>query len=101
MKGKKMLKRVDYVFDNSVVFIVNACDDEEALRQVRQIHHDMRELEYYEEEELEDVDNLEYYEVNDIEGWDIMYELKRVLDYAVENSADVTMVDDVIVMQRY
>ena len=94
-----MLKKVTYIYDYTAVFIVDAYDDGDALRQVAEVHHGMHDSEYYDEDEFDIVDDLENYDVVDIEGSDPLYEIKQIIDYAVENSADVTMMDNVIAIQ--
>lgn len=94
-----MLKRVNYVVDDTASFIVDADDDDYAINKAIDLHEEIRD--YYEEEELEEVKNPDNYEVVDIDGIDMMYELKNVIEYAMENSVDITLKDNVLALQCY
>lgn len=94
-----MLKRVNYVVDDTASFIVDADDDDYAINKAIELHKEIRD--YYEEEELEEVKNPDNYEVVDIDGIDMMYELKNVIEYAMENSVDITLKDNVLALQCY
>jgi len=92
-----MLKRVNYIFDGSAVFLMDATNEDDAINKAIEAHISV--YDYYEEEELDEVNNTENYEVVDVAS-DLMYELKDLLDMVNENESYISLSDnDVITIQ--